>query len=56
LLLTRFLAAFLYGISPTDAVTFGGVTLLLAIVACAAGLVPAVHASRLDPLVALRNL
>lgn len=56
LLVTRFLEAFLYGISPTDPLTFAGVTLLLALVACVAALVPAIRASRLDPLVALRNL
>ena len=55
LLLTRFLASFLYGISPTDPVTFGGVTLILTLVAGVAALVPAVRASRLDPLVALRD-
>jgi predicted permease len=54
--LTRFLEGFLYGISPTDAWTFGGVTLMLVLVACVAALVPAVRASRLDPLVALRTL
>jgi len=54
-LLTRFIASFLYGISPTDPVTFGGVTLLLAFVAGVATLVPAMRASRLDPLVALRD-
>jgi putative ABC transport system permease protein len=54
--LTRFLETFLYGTSPTDPLTFGGVTLLLALVACIAALIPAVRASRLDPLVALRNL
>jgi putative ABC transport system permease protein len=54
--LTRFLASFLYGVSPADPWTFGGVTLLLVLVACAAAIVPAVRASRLDPLVALRNL
>ena len=54
-LLTRFLEAFLYGISATDPLTFGGVTLLLALVACIAALAPAVRASRLDPLVALRH-
>lgn len=55
-LLTRFLSAFLYGISPTDPLTFGGVALLLALVACVAALVPAVRASRMNPLAALRNL
>jgi ABC-type lipoprotein release transport system permease subunit len=54
--LTRFLEGFLYGISPTDVWTFGGVTLLLVLVAFVAALVPAVRASRLDPLVALRTL
>jgi ABC-type antimicrobial peptide transport system permease subunit len=56
LALTRFLEGFLYGIDPTDAWTFGGVTLLLVVVACVAALVPAVRASRLDPLQALRTL
>lgn len=56
LLVTRFLEGFLYGIRPTDPLTFGGVTLLLALVACVAALVPAARASRLDPLVALRSL
>ena len=50
------LSGLLYGISPTDPLTFAGVTLLLASVAGIAALVPARRASRLDPLVALRNL
>ncbi len=54
-LATRFLQAFLYGVSPTDPLTFGGVALVLATVALAAALVPAVRASRLDPLAALRE-
>ena len=53
---TRFLGSLLYGISPTDPLTFGVVALLLACVACVAALVPAVRASRLDPLSALRSL
>jgi ABC-type antimicrobial peptide transport system permease subunit len=56
LVLTRFLTAFLYGTSPTDPITFAGVTLLIALVACVAALVPTRRASRLDPLVALRDL
>ena len=55
-LLTRFLDALLYGISATDPVTFGGVALLLGLVTLVAALVPAVRASRLDPLTALRTL
>ena len=52
---TRFLAAFLFGISPTDPWVFGGVLLLLSLVAFTAALVPALRASRLDPIAALRN-
>jgi putative ABC transport system permease protein len=55
-LLSRFLAGFLYGISPTDPLTFGGVIALIGLVASMAALLPAVRASRLDPLVALRDL
>jgi predicted permease len=52
---TRLLASFLYGISPTDAVTFGGVLFLLSGAALAASWLPARRASRVDPMVALRN-
>jgi len=52
---TRLLAGFLYGISPTDAVTFGAVLLLLSGAALAASWLPARRASRVDPMVALRN-
>jgi putative ABC transport system permease protein len=52
---TRFLAAFLFGISPTDLWVFAGVILLLSLVAFTAALVPALRASRLDPIAALRN-
>jgi putative ABC transport system permease protein len=52
--LTRLMAGMLYEIRPTDAATFFGAALLLAIVAVAAGLVPAWRATRVDPLLALR--
>lgn len=52
--LTRFLASFLYGVNPADPLTFGGVALLIALVACAAAFVPARRASRQDPLATLR--
>jgi predicted permease len=55
LVLTRFLAAFLYGVNPSDPWTFSGVAVLIAVVACAAAFVPARRASRQDPLVTLRD-
>jgi len=56
LALTRLLESFLYGINATDPWTFGGVTLLLALVALGSALAPALRASRLEPTVALRAL
>jgi putative ABC transport system permease protein len=54
LALTRFMRSQLPGVSTTDPVTFGGVAMLLIVVAVAACLVPAQRAMRVDPLVALR--
>jgi hypothetical protein len=44
----------LLGVSATDPVTFGGVPVLLVVVAVAACLIPAQRAMRLDPMVPLR--
>jgi predicted permease len=55
LLLTRFLQNLLFDIKPTDPLTFGALTILLAGVALLANFIPARRASRIDPLVALRH-
>ena len=51
---TRLLSKFLYGISPSDAVTFLGVALVLAFTAILACYFPARRALHIDPAVALK--
>jgi putative ABC transport system permease protein len=52
--LTRLIASQLYGVAPGDPLTFALVILLFAAVALIAASVPARHATRVDPVVALR--
>jgi predicted permease len=55
LVVARAIAALLFGTTSTDPVTFAVVILALAMVALFAGYLPARRASRIDPMVALRN-
>jgi putative ABC transport system permease protein len=55
LLLTRLMETLLFGVRPSDPATLAGVVALILAVAAAACLVPAVRATRVDPMVALRD-
>ena len=54
LAMTRLMSGMLFGIRPTDPLTFAGVAALLGTVAFLANYLPARRASKVDPMVALR--
>jgi putative ABC transport system permease protein len=53
--MVRLLSTLLFGVSPYDLATFGGVILVLAVVAGVASYVPARAVTRVEPLLALRQ-
>ena len=55
LALTRLMSSLLFGVSAIDGLTFCAVALLLASTALVASYVPALRATRVDPVVALRE-
>jgi putative ABC transport system permease protein len=54
LLLSRLISGLLYGVAPSDPVTFVAVVVVIVLVTLAASLVPARRATKVDPMVAIR--
>ena len=55
LIVSHLMAGLLFGVTPTDPLTFVGVTLVLTAVALAASYIPALRAMRLDPITTLHS-
>jgi putative ABC transport system permease protein len=55
LIVARLIASLLFGVAPTDFATFAAVCVLLLSAAACASLIPAYRATKVDPMVALRN-
>ena len=53
-ILRRSVESMLFGVTPDDALTFGGVALLLGVVSLLAAYLPARRAAHIDPAAALR--
>jgi len=53
---SRFLETLVFGVKSYDPLTFGAVTALLILISMVAVLIPARRATRITPLVALRNV
>jgi ABC-type antimicrobial peptide transport system permease subunit len=49
------MSSFLYGVQPSDPLTFVAMAVVLGAVALAASYIPARRATRIDPLLALRH-
>ena len=54
-LLSKLMTRMLYGVQPTDPVTFAGVAVVLGVAAVVAMCIPARRATRIEPMVALRS-
>ena len=53
--MTRVMASLLFGVSATDLATFASVPVILIAIALVASYIPALRATRVDPVIALRE-